>query len=215
MINQEIYEQYKKEVQGYYYKFNTEVLRFHMYKIFDYESLLKTVKNFENFEYFYNYNTKGKEEIIKEHCKQMLNEAINKKLGGTLELVKKCLIVRLGNIYNGMYTENRILEIFSNLAPYIICNKTNKDIDMEYKVDSIIELVGIGKLAIQIKPISYTKYDGISELKHHRQFKQDYGIDVYYVFYKNKDEIRFNNTDINLTDTEAIINEIENILIYN
>lgn len=215
IVNQITYEALKKSVQGFYYKFNTNILKWHIHKIFDYDYLLETAKDFKNFEEFYNFHTKNKQDLIDKHCKQMFDEAKRKGLNPTEHLIKSCFIVRLGNIYNGIFTENKILEAFSNLTPYIICTKTSKEIDTEYKVDAVIELLGVGKLAIQIKPYSFTKYDKGSELKYHNRFTLDFGPEVYYVLYKDKETIIFNNVEIRLSDKKKIIEQIEKILVYN
>lgn len=214
-INQSIYEQLKRKVTGYYFKFNTQVLRFHMNKMFNYEYLLETAKDFENFEQFYNFHTEKKQDIIDQHIKQMYYEANNKGLNTSVELVKKCIIVRLGNIYNGMYTENLILKTFSTLNDFIICEKTPKEIDTLYKVDAVIELVSVDRLAIQIKPYSFTKYDKGSELQYHNRYTLEFGPSVYYVFYKDKNTIIFNGEEIKLSDYNKIIEQIVNILVYN
>lgn len=214
-MNQSTYESYKRQVRGFYWKFNTQVLRFHMYKIFDYETLLNTAKDFETFEGFYEFHTKNRQEVINEHLDLMFNEAENKQLNPTKELVEKCLIVRLGNIYNGMYIENKILEVFNNLTDYITCEKTDKEIDMHYKVDAIIELVGVDKFSIQIKPFTFTKYDNGSELSCHERFNIEFGMKVVYLFYKDRNTIIFNGNEIKMNNKNRIIEQIEKILVYN
>lgn len=213
-VNQTTYETMKREVSGFYHKFNQQVLRWHMSKIFNYEDLLESAKGFDNFSEFFNFHTSKKENIINKHIKQMYNEANSKGLNPTEDLVKKCLIVRLGNVYNGMFTENKILTVFNTLAPYISCTKTDKDIDTYYKVDGIIELIGIDRLAIQIKPSSFLKYDNGSELQYHSLFEKEFGTKVYYVLYKNKNEVLFNGNSIKLNEPEKIIEQIEKLLIY-
>jgi hypothetical protein len=213
-VTQTTYETLKKRVQGFYWKFNENVLKWHMNKMFDYEYLLETAKEYETFTEFYNFHTSKKQEIIDEHVEQMFDEATRKGLNPTKELVKNCVVVRLGNVYTGMSTENKIINTFSTLAPYITCEKTAKEIDTQYKVDGIIELQGIDKLAIQIKPISFTKYDKGSEKQNHERFKIEFGPRVYYVFYKDKNNISFNGKDIRLDNKNEIINQIEKILVY-
>lgn len=213
-MNQTTYEQLKKQVQGFYFKFNTDVLRFHMNKIWDYEFLLQTASEFPTFTEFYKYHTKDKWEIISQHIDLMWHEAQRKGLKCNRETVQNCLTVRLGNVYNGMSTEHNIISTFQNLSPYISCEKTTKEVDMLYKVDGIVELAGVDKLAIQIKPISFLTYDKGSELQYHQRFKIEYGPTVYYVLYKGKSVIIFNGVEIRLGDKEKIIEQIETILVY-
>lgn len=215
-IDQELYKKYKKEVRGFYMKFNSQVLKYYIHKLFDYDYLLKSVTRFDNFEKFYYFHIKGKTDKLKEYIIQMLRECERKNIRATEELVIKCFIVRMGNIYNGIYTEHKILTTFSNLAPYIICTKTTDEVDMDYKVDAVIELSGIDKMAIQIKPISFLKYGADSELRFHKKFEKEYETKVYYVFYDNEnfESITFNRHKFNLDDTDKISEYIENILIY-
>jgi hypothetical protein len=214
-VNQTTYENLKRQVSGFYFKFNTNVLKYHMNKIWDYEYLLETSKHFTTFTEFYRFHTEGKWEVMNQRIDMMLHEARNKGLNPTRDLVKSCLIVRLGNVYNGMFTENKILNTFSTLSPYITCKKTEKEVDMLYKVDGIVEVVGIDKLAIQIKPISFLSYDKGSELPFHQRFEMEFGPAVYYVLYKNKNLIQFNNVEIRLDEKEKIIEQIEQLLVYN
>lgn len=214
MINQEIYEELKSEVSGFYYKFNTQVQRFYIHKLFKYEDLINTAKDFDNFEDFYNFHTENKLEEIIKTCKKMYEESISKNIEGTtMDKVEKCLIVRLGNIYNGIYTENIILNTLSNLTEYIICEKSTKDTDMNYKVDGVLEIIGLGKIAFQIKPNSFTKYDNGSELRYHNEFKNKFGIKVFYIYYLDKEKIKINNKILKLDNKNDIIEQIEYLLI--
>lgn len=211
-MNEDKYIILKREIQGFYFKFNTEVLRFHMNKIFDYEYLLETAKSFSSFEKFYNFHTQSKKELIDYHVEKMVGEAHIKKISCNETMVRSCLMVRLGNVYTGMWIENKILETFNSLSNYITCNKTEKEIDILYKVDGVVELVSIDKFAIQIKPISFLRYDKGSEKDAHKRFELEFGPKVYYVFYKNKNTIVLDGETIDLNNKNKIVEKIENIL---
>jgi hypothetical protein len=43
----------------------------------------------------------------------------------------------------------------------------------------------------------------------------EFGPAVYYVLYKNKNLIQFNNVEIRLDEKEKIIEQIEQLLVYN
>lgn len=214
-INQTTYEQLKRKHQGFYMKFNQEIIKWHLNKIFNYEYLLETAKDHSNFTEFYYFHTKNKQDLIEAHLEQMYSEALRKGMALDKDWVFECLVVRLGNAYNGMFTEHKILETFSNLTHYITCKKTAKEIDMLYKVDGVVELIGIDKLAIQIKPISFMSYDKGSELQFHSKFTSEFGPEVYYILYKNKNVIVFNGVELKLDNKDKIIEQIENILVYN
>lgn len=214
MITQAVYEEYKKNVQGFYFKFNETVLKWHISKIFSYEFLLESAKDFDNFTEFYSFHTDEKRFLIDNHVEKMVEESRRKGLEANEDLVKKCLIVRLGNIYNGMWIENRILETFDNLSPYITCKKTEKEIDILYKVDGIVQLIGLDELSIQIKPASFKLYDKGSELQYHERFTLEFGPKVFYVLYKDRNKIIFNDMEIELTNKKKIIEQIEKILVY-
>lgn len=211
-MNEEKYRKLKMEVRGLYFKFNTEVLKYHMNKIFDYEYLLETAKAFSSFEKFYDFHTESKKELIDFHVEKMVREAHIKKISINESLVRSCVIVRLGNIYTGMFVENKILETFNSLSDFVTCTKTEKEIDIHYKVDGIIELVAIDKFAIQIKPISFLSYDKGSEKDAHKRFELEFGPRVYYVFYKNNNTIVLDGETINLNNKNKIVEKIENIL---
>jgi hypothetical protein len=212
-INQTEYESLKRSVSGFYFKFNQNVLRYHMNKIFYYEGLLETAKSFNNFKEYYYHHTNEKSELIERHVELMLEEANRKGLNPTEDLVRACLIVRLGNIYNGMFTENKIIEAFKNISDWIICTRTDKEIDMHYKVDAVIEIKGIDKFAIQIKPISFLSYDKGSELKNHKRYEKEFNTKVFYCFYKDKNTIVLNNSEVKLSNPNDISNLIEKILL--
>lgn len=213
-MNQTFYENYKREVRGFYWKFNEQVLKYHIHKIFNYDYLLATAKNFNTFAEFFEFHTAQKIDIIKEHCEEMFNEAAQKNLMPVIGIVEKCLIVRLGNIYTGMWIENKIYETFRDLASFIKVEQTPKEIDMNYKVDLVVELAGVDHIAIQIKPISFLSYDKGSELQCHKRYELEYGPKVYYVFYKDKNTIRFNGVEIKLDNKDEIIIQLENLLVY-
>jgi len=212
-VNQTVYENLKREVQGFYWKFNESVLKWHITKIFTYETLLESAKDFNNFTDFYDFHVKNKSFLIESHIVKMVEESNNKGLLTNSHQVRACLVVRMGNIYNGMWIENKILNTFNNLAPYITCIKTEKEVDILYKVDGIVELAGLDRLSIQIKPVSFKNYDNGSELQFHKRFTEEFGPQVFYVFYKDKNTIIFNNVEIKLTDNFKIIKQIENILV--
>lgn len=213
-MNQKEYEIMKRSVSGFYHKFNQQVLKWNMSKMFHYETLLETAKDFDNFEDFYNHQTKGKEGKIKSIINNMLLFNKDKFTGLTYELIEKCVIVRLGNIYNGMYIENKIIETFKDLSDYISCEKTDKEIDTSFKVDAIVKIEGINQIAIQIKPISFVKYDKGSERNAHKQFTLEYDTQVFYVFYRDRENIVFNGTDVKLNNKGKIIEILEN-MVYN
>lgn len=211
-VNKLTFDQLKRKHMGFYVRFNTEVTKFHIHKIFDYDYLLESAKDFDNFVDFYYHHTFNKHELINEHLEQMYEEALRKGMKLNKEWVEELLIVRLGNAYSGNYIEHQIIKVFSNLAPYIICEKTSKDVDMNYKVDAIIEFSGLDSLAIQIKPYSFTKYDNGSELPYHKRFEKEMGPKVHYVFYKDKDTIVFDESLIKLSEKDRIARKIEKLL---
>ena len=213
-VNQETYESLKRSVRGFYYKYNTQVQRWYITKIFNYNGLLESAKYFDNFEDYFKHHTKGKEKLMVQYFNKMYDEARQKGLNPTPELVQYCLIVRLGNIYNGMYNENKVLKTFNNLAPYITCTETSKKIDIDYKVDGIVELKNVNKIGIQIKPITFLKYDKGGELRYHSKFTKKFGYKVHYVFYKDRYTIMFNNKEIKLENKKEIIKQLEKIMIY-
>ena len=213
-INQTKYEQWKRKHSGFYQKFNTQIIKWHLNKMFDYEYLLDTAKDFSNFTDFYYFHSKNKKDLIELHIEKMFNEAANKGFNLEKDWVFECLVVRLGNAFNGMFIENKIINTFMDLSPYIYCTKTDKEVDILYKVDGIVELMGVDKLAIQIKPISFLSYDKGSEIPFHNRYTTEFGIEVFYVLYKDINTIVFNNVEIKLSNKDKIIKQIENILVY-
>lgn len=209
------YEKLKRSVSGFYQKFNTTILKWHINKIFDYKYLLETAVQYETFEDYYYFHTKEKAEVISEHVNQMMDESVNKVEGTTEALIRTCILVRLGNVYHGMVMENRIIETFNRLEPWILCEKTEKEIDTNYKVDGIVTFIGIDQIAIQIKPVSFTKYDRGSEIGAHNKFTTEFGIEVYYVFYKDKDTIQFNGIDVKLNEKGKIVEILETLVYSN
>lgn len=212
-INQSSYELLKRQVSGFYGRFNQGVLRFHMNKIFDYDSLIETPKQFPTFKEYYDYHTYHKQDVIEEHVAQMLAEAIRKNLNPTPELVRNCLIVRLGNIYNGMVMEDKVLVTLQTVADWIFCQKVSTDIDMNYKVDAVVEIPGVDRFAIQIKPISFLSYDKGSEKVHHERYEKEFGTKVFYCFYKGSNTIVLNNVEISMSNTKLLEKTIEKIML--
>lgn len=214
-MDQKEYEQLKRSVSGYYSKFNTQVLKWYMNKIFDYTYLLESANEFKTFEEYYNFHTKNKGEVISSYVEEMLKEAESKVPGTTRGLIETCIKVRLGNIYTGMVIETKIIDSFNNLNDWISCTKTEKEIDMNYKVDAIVQVAGISEIAIQIKPISFTHYGLGTELTYHQQFEKEFGTKVFYVFYKDLNNILFNGNNVELNDVEKIVQILENLIYSN
>ncbi|HLO11580.1 MAG TPA: hypothetical protein VK190_04925 [Pseudoneobacillus sp.] len=211
-ISEEKFKKLKKKYEGFYYKFNQNVTKWYIWKMFDYETLNDGIENFKSFKEFLKFHTKNRYEVVDYHINQMMSEANRKGLKSDYETVRDCLHLRLGNIYYGAFAEHKILTVFNNLKPWITCEKTSKEIDTNYKVDGIVTLVGIDQIAIQIKPISFSKYGLGSEEMAHKQFEKEFGMRVYYVFYEEHGVIAFHGTEIKLTDIEKIVEKIYNLV---
>lgn len=212
-MNQQEYLKMKRSVSGFYMKFNNKTLAHGIREIFNYNELLETAKNFKNFEEFYNYHTKDKEYLMNKIVEKMFEIDKDNIEGITKEKVKSCLVVRLGNIYNGKFMENKIISTFNNVQPWISCTETSVEIDINYKVDAIVTLNSIGNFAIQIKPLSFTKYDDGKELPFHKQFEIENNIKVYYVFYRDENTIYLNKDIASLYDFKKIEEIMCNIVL--
>jgi hypothetical protein len=214
-INYKEYQKMKILVSGLYWKFNENILKWYMSKIFNYEQLMESSLEYESFEDYYNTHTKGKEDLIEKYVEEMWKEANKKGLNITKEKVKFCLIVRMGNIYTGMKRENNILDMLTNLSPYIICNKAGKFIDTRYKIDCIVEYQGIDKAGFQIKPISFLSYDKGSENKYHLLFEKDFKMKAHYIFYKGDNIVIIGGKEFLIKENKnEIIKQLEKILVY-
>lgn len=214
IIDEKLFREWKAKHRGFYQDFNTKITKYYLSKMFDYNYLIETAKDYNSFEKFYNYHTNSKQNLIENTVEKMYDEAVNKGFKLEKEWAYECLVVRLGNCWYGNNIEDRILKTISFASPYITCKKTEPEIDKNYKVDGIVEIVGIDRLAIQIKPLTFTYYDKGSELEYHKMFENEFGPKVYYLFYKENGNIIFNNVEIKLVDKEKIIEQIEKLLVY-
>lgn len=210
----DLYSKYKLEVRGYYFQFNSNVLKHYMRNIFgDYTELMRSANDFDSLELYINYHISNKN--IQYFLEKMLNEANKKDIkGSNINIIYKCLLVRLGNIYTGVRAEKEILEYLNNLAPYITCEKTRDEIDMNYKVDGIITIKGIGEIAIQIKPFSFKSYNTGEETKYHRMFEEAFNIPVKYVLYKQDKKLLFLDEVFEYNDQEKLVEKIEEFMVY-
>lgn len=219
-MNEKEYLKLKLGLRGFYGKFNTLVLKWHMRDMFNpYVELLETAKDYDNFEDYYERHTKGKEVLIDETVEKMFTEACKKIPTGIRFTKKDCkdaITVRLGNIWTGMYTENKIINTLNSLSDWITCEKTDADTDTNYKVDAIVGIPGIDNFAVQIKPISFLTYGKGTEKEHHERYELEIGNKVLYLFYKDdKDTIVFNEETFSLEeDTLELKNFIENTIYY-
>jgi hypothetical protein len=203
-MDQAEYLKLKRSVSGLYQQFNGKVLASGIREIFDYNELLNSAKEHKTFGDFFNYHTKDRTELIDIVVEKMFNQNENEFKGLTKEKVYACLVSRLGNIYNGKFMEHKIITNFNSIEDYIKCIETSVDIDINYKVDAIITVEGIGDFAIQIKPLSFKSYDKGSELPYHKQFELENNMKVYYVLYRDQDTIFFNGELVSLYDKNKI-----------
>lgn len=213
-INGSTYVELKRSVSGFYQKFNTQVLRFYMYKIFNYDLLISSVDRFDTFEDYYDFHTRYRQDLIEESLEKMYDEALRKGLNPTRESVETCLIVRLGNIYHGIYVENKIISTTQQLADWLVCEKAERQIDLDYKIDAFISIPAINVIGIQIKPISFLSYAKGSEDESHKKFYDKTGTKVYYCFYKDEDTIVLDGTEIKLYNRELYIEKLTELLCY-
>lgn len=209
-MNQQEYLALKKKHEGTYFKFNQQVLRWHLNKIFRYEYLLESAHLFDSFEKFFAYHTKDREGKISEVVGNMYQEAVKKGIFISKQGCEECLYVRMGNVYTGVYTEHQILKVLNNLSEDFTCEKANKETDTKFKVDAVITFSIIGQLAIQIKPISYLNYEKGEELEFHREYEEKNGVKVMYLYYKDPETILFNDEEMKLTEVEKIMEQIQN-----
>lgn len=212
-VTKDEYLKYKQEVRGIYKKLNYKIIPQAMYKIVNYDNMVKLAKEFEKFDDFIYYFTVGKDKKIDRILDEMLNKAKNESIDVTKDIVKKCLIVRFGNVFFGFYAENLILKTLTNLSPYIICNKATDEEDMNNKIDATLEIAGIDKIAIQIKPITFLNYNSGNEAVAHQNYFLEHNNNVVYFFYDNEYNLIIKNTKISLENTDELTSFIEKLII--
>lgn len=212
-INSSTYVELKRSVSGFYYKFNQNVLRFYMYKIFDYDYLIESVVNFDHFEDYYKHHVENKRFLIDSKIEEMYNEAVRKNMNPTKQLVESCLIVRLGNIFNGIHNENNIIKTLQNLDNNIICDKASRSTDLDFKIDAFITIPMINTVGIQIKPNSFNSYAKGNEDEKHKEFFEKTGTKVHYIFYKDNGNVIVDGSEIPLIDKEKLLEKIKKILL--
>lgn len=215
VINQETYFKWKQQLQGPYQRFNNEITKKYVNKIFNYGYLLESAKYYDTFEEFYAFHTLKREKLLKENLELMYQENIEKGFNYDKATVYAMFIVRIGNAYTGMAAENVYIKGLNFIDHNIECIKQQGYVDKELKVDALLKFKGYGSIALQIKPVSNLFYTKGEELEFHEEYTKSTGTKVFYLYYEpDLNTFTLDKQVLKLSEPEKIVEKLKQLMVY-